>query len=111
MADPDELYTMIKIYGKYFESFTALHTFIRTEWPGKLADFQQKYCKHSSSYHSNLFLDQPSSVRDLFRHDQFDTQMADFKKRNNCNNSGAWLMISLQGDEIPVPETFVVITF
>ena len=111
MADPDELYPMIKIYGKFFDSFTALHTFIRTECPGKLADFQQKYGKHSSLYHSNLLLDQPSSVNDLYRRDQFDTQMADFKKRNNCNIPGAWLMMNLQGDEIHVPETVVVITF
>jgi hypothetical protein len=112
MADPDELYPAIKIYGKYFDSFTALHTFIRTECPGKLADFQQKYGKHSSSYHSNLFLDQSSFLNNLYRRDGsdgFDTQMADFKKQNNCNIPGARLMISLQGDKIPVPETVVVI--
>jgi hypothetical protein len=37
--------------------------------------------------------------------------MRDFKAQNKCNIAGAWLMITLQGDEIPVPETVIVITF
>jgi hypothetical protein len=33
------------------------------------------------------------------------------KKRDKCNISGAWLILSLQGDEIPIIEAAVVITF
>ena len=36
--------------------------------------------------------------------------MREFQAQNKCNYAGAWLMITLQGDEIPI-STNVVITF
>jgi hypothetical protein len=52
MADPDDLSYSIKVSGRFFETFTALHTFIRTECPEKLANFQRKYGK--CSYRNTL---------------------------------------------------------
>jgi hypothetical protein len=37
--------------------------------------------------------------------------MLDLKERHTCNRLGAWLLMELLSDEIPVPETAVVITF
>ncbi len=49
MADSDILDDLIIIHGQVFNTFTALHTFIRKEYPGKLADFERQYGKCSSS--------------------------------------------------------------
>jgi hypothetical protein len=40
MTDPDDLYDSVKVYGQYFDIFTALHMFIRIECPEKLTNFQ-----------------------------------------------------------------------
>jgi len=49
MADPDKLEDPIIINGQIFNYLAALRAFISQNYPGKLADFQQKYGKHSSS--------------------------------------------------------------
>jgi hypothetical protein len=51
MTDTDDLYDTIIVHGKIFDTFTALHSFIRIECPEKLADFQRNYGK--CSYYRN----------------------------------------------------------
>jgi hypothetical protein len=60
---------------------------------------------------SNLFLDQPSALDHLNGRSRTDQKMIDFRKLNDCCEPGAWLMLSLQANEIPDPETVIVITF
>jgi hypothetical protein len=109
--DPDLLPDPLTIEGQQFYRLADLRAFISKNHSGKLADFERKYSKHSSSQHPNLFLDKPSSLRDLYNLDFFNKRMLDFKTRNECTAPGAWLMMTLQNDDTPDPETVVVITF
>jgi hypothetical protein len=47
--DPDELFYEIKIYDRSFNTFTALHTFVKEAFPRTLYDFEQKYGECSST--------------------------------------------------------------
>jgi len=102
MADPDQLYDIIFIGGRMFETFTELHMFIREKYPGNLADsFQRQYSKSLSPQHSNVSLARPSDLDRLYSLPTGDPKVMDCKKQYQCNFVGAWLILSLQNDENP----------
>jgi hypothetical protein len=49
MPKPDELYATAKIRDRHFDYFSDLRTYIKQEYPAKLANFDRKYGKCSSS--------------------------------------------------------------
>ena len=85
---------MIKIYGRFFETFTAIGTFINRQCPGKIAAAFERTMVNA--HHCSPLLNRASALSRLHGLPIDDLKMRDFRVPNKCNHAGAWLMLSLR---------------